>query len=203
VRRRRPHLNRAVHALLDYVARTMPEFSHIQPSRILVVAGEARRASRGTVKPLRYEPGFSPEENRKKPVVKINGRRMLYCITLRPLFFRNSTPKSRVATILHELFHISLDFDGTLAPGRRHAQAGPEFAKKLRPLLRRCLRNLPKELLEPFAYNGEVKVQQWLERPPTFYVRGTKMRRIYTEEQLFLGSMRMLTKHDKGLRRAL
>lgn len=179
----------------------MPEFAHIKPSRVLVVAGEARRASRGTVKPLLFEPGtLAPGDRRRKPVVKVRGRRMLYCVTLRPLFFRSSTPQARVVTILHELFHISTAFDGTLAAARRHSEAGRDFQKKLRPLVRRYLKLLPPELLTPFAYDGEVRVQQWLERPATYYVpkKGSKARRLYTEDQLFIGPVRMITRRAKA-----
>src|SRR6267378_3643613 len=104
----------------------MPEFRHVLPERVLVVAGEARRASRGTVKPLSFSKGKRRDAfGRKKPLIKIAGVRMLYCITLRPLFFRGSTPRARVGTLLHELFHISRKFDGTLDRARRHSRLGP------------------------------------------------------------------------------
>lgn len=196
---RRPYFNRVVRGLLDHIVETMPEFSHIKPSKILVVAGEARRASRGTVKPLLFEPGQLAEgDNRRRPVVRIKGRKMLYCITLRPLFFRDSSPKQRVGTILHELFHISPSFDGTLSRARRHSEAGRDFQRRLRPLVRRYLKLCPRELMAAFAYDGEVRVQMWLERPNTFYVRGMKVRRLYTEDQLFVGPVRMLTKRTKS-----
>jgi hypothetical protein len=187
---RRPNFNQAVRALIRDIALHMPEFSHIKASRILVVAGEARRASRGTVKPL-----VAPTaDDRRKPVVKVKGRRMLYCITLRPLFFRSSTAQDRIGTLLHELFHISPRFDGTLDEARRHEQTGREFGMKLRPLVRRYLRQCPPELWAAFAYDGEVRVQQWLERPSATRGRGKRgARRLYTETQLFFGPVRMIT----------
>lgn len=195
----RPYFNRAVRALLDHIAETMPEFGHIKPSRVLVVAGEARRGSRGTVKPLLFEAGQLAEgDKRRRPVVRIKGRKMLYCITLRPLFFRDSSPRQRIGTILHELFHISPSFDGTLSRARRHSEAGRDFQKRLRPLVRRYLKTCPPELIAMFAYDGEVRVQQWLERPNTFYVKGMKVRRLYTEDQLFVGPVRMITRRPKA-----
>lgn len=179
----------------------MPEFSHIRSSRILVVAGEARRASRATVKPLAFDRAQKPDPlGRKKAVVRLNGKRMLYCITLRPLFFRASTAKSRIGTLLHELYHISTRFDGTLDRSRRHAKSGEEFAKTLRPLVRRYLRKCPAELWAAFAHDGEVRVRQWLERPASFYIPGTKVRTRYTEEQLFYGSVRMMTRRTRPAR---
>jgi hypothetical protein len=193
---RRPNFNHAVKALLKDIATTMDEFKHVRPSRVLVVAGEARRASRGTVKPLTFAGGKSRSKtgSRRKPIVRMKGKRMLYCITLRPLFFRSSTPQARIATLLHELFHISRKFDGTLSAARRHARLGKDFARQLRPLVRRYLKTCPPELWTPFAYNGEVKVQQWLERPGASYKSDDRAaRKLYTEEQLFNGVVRMVT----------
>ncbi|WNG42449.1 hypothetical protein F0U60_42810 [Archangium minus] len=192
---RRPNLNKAVRALIRDIAAKMPEFSHVRASRILVIAGEARRASRGTVKPLCFRGGRSTDRTgRRKPIIRIRGRRMLYCITLRPLFFRSSTPKGRVETVMHELFHMSRRFDGTLHAGRRHSVLGKDFTRRLRPLVRRYLKQCPKEVLEPFAYSGELKVLQWLERPGPAYVPGTpRVRKVYTEDQLYYGISRMVT----------
>jgi hypothetical protein len=193
-------LNRAIQELLTDVSRRMREFSHVQPARVLVVAGEARRASRGSVKPLAFAGAKSHDATGlRKPVVKVNGRRMLYCITLRPLFFRASTPEARVETLLHELFHVSPGFDGTLDPSRRHACLGPAFRRTFRPLVRRYLRRCPPEVLAPFAYRGPVRVLQWLERPPAFHLPGpNKSRRRYTEEQLFVTTLELLTKRRKA-----
>jgi hypothetical protein len=192
---RRPDFNLALTALMRHVAATMPEFQHLEPHRILVIAGEARRASRGTVKPLAFAKGKRHDTfGRFKPLVKIEGVRMLYCITLRPLFFRASTPRHRVATVLHELFHISRKFDGTLDRARRHARLGPKFDKRFRPLERRLWKELPLALKLLFAHDGEVKVLQWLERP-TPWLPGERAsgRRLYTEKHLFHGIVRMKT----------
>jgi predicted metallopeptidase len=197
VPRSRPNLNQALNALIRHAVRTIPEFAHIKPSRILVVAGEARRASRGTVKPLAFAGGKSTDRatGRKKPIVRVQGRRMLYSITLRPLFFRDSTPQERVETILHELFHVSPAFDGTLDRSRRHERMGADFARSLRPIVRRYLKHCPASVLEAFNFHGEVLMLQWLERPTaTFLPRINNMRRVYTEEHLFLGPVQMQTR---------
>ncbi len=196
VPKRRPHFTQAVFALMAHVARTEAEFRHIVPPRILVVAGEARRASRGTVKPLAFSGGKRVDPlGRKKPLVRLYGRKMLYSITLRPLFFRRSTPRQRVATVLHELFHISREFDGTLDRRRRHAEAGDGFEAMFRPVERRVWKRLPPELVAPFAYDGEVRVLQWLEKPQSrAQGEGPTQRRVYTEKQLFEGIVRMKTR---------
>lgn len=196
VPRRRPDFTQAVRALIENVSRVMPQFRHVDAKRVLVVAGEARRASRGTVKPLAFSGGRRKDSlGRRKPLVRVHGERMLYSITLRPLFFRRSTPRQRVATVLHELFHISKDFDGTLDHKRRHAEAGEGFEAEFRPVERRYWKKLPPEVLAPFAYDGEVRVQQWLEKPQS-WLPGERAshRRLYTEKHLFEGIVRMRTR---------
>lgn len=194
---RRPNLNEAISALIRDISRTMPEFSHVRATRILVVAGEARRASRGTVKPLAFTGARTIDRatGRRKPIVRIAGRRMLYSITLRPLFFRDSTPQDRVETVLHELFHISPAFDGTLDRQRRHARMGKDFSRVLRPLVRRYLKQCPADILEALSFHGEVNMLQWLERPTaTFIPELTQMRRVYTDEHLFTGPVMLVTR---------
>ncbi len=193
---RRPNLSRAVRLLIRDAARRLPELSHVQAERVLVVAGEARRASRATVRPLRFDGGHrSGPGRRRKPRVTFRGRDILYIVTLRPLFFRASTPDQRVETILHELFHLSLRFDGTLAQDRRHrVLAGGGFEKELRPLVRRYLASCPEELLLPLRKNGEVLVRQWLEKPPRVTGPASRIRKRYTEAHTFLGPVRMITR---------
>jgi hypothetical protein len=196
VAQRRLNFNKTVRALIRDIAARMPEFEHVRASRILVVAGEARRASRGTVKPMCFRGGKSTDRTgRRKPVVRFRGKRILYCITLRPLFFLASTPRARIETVVHELFHLSRRFDGTLHSGRRHAVLGQDFSRKLRPLVRRYLKVCPPELLAAMAHSGEVRVLQWLERPGPSYRPGSnrRVRKVYTEEQLFYGIVRMAT----------
>lgn len=193
--RRRPNFTHAVRALIEHVARSMPQFAHVDASRIVVVAGEARRGSRSTIRPLAFTGGRRTDSlGRKKPLVKVHGVRVLYTITLRPLFFRRSTPRQRVATVLHELFHISRAFDGTLDLERRHRHAGEGFEAAFRPIERRAWKGLPAELRAPFAYDGEVWVRQWLERPQAWHT-GEKAshRAVYTEKYLFDGVVRMKT----------
>ncbi len=193
--RRRPDFTHAVRALIEHLAREHPEYQHLDASRILVVGGEARRASRASAKPLTFADRKRTDSmGRKKPLVKVHGRQMLYVVTLRPLFFRRSTPRQRVATVLHELFHISHAFDGTLDHLRRHDAAGEAFEAEFAPVERRCWKRLPPELAAPFAYDGEVKVLQWLEKPQSWLPGERASHRTrYSERHLFEGVVRMKT----------
>jgi len=192
------NLNRAIRALMRDLSTRSPEFSHLVPAKVLVVAGEARRASRGSVKPLAFARAKSRDHSGvRKPVVRVDGRRMLYCVTLRPLFFRDSRPEQRIETLLHELYHVSAAFDGTLDPARRHARLGRKFTRRFRPVVRRYLRDCPPEVLAPFSHHGPVRILAWLERPPATHARG-RSRRLYTEEQLYTVTVQMVTPRLPG-----
>lgn len=207
---RRPNLGVAIKAVMRDASRRIPELSTIDPGRILVVAGEARRASRATVRPLRFACSgdrISADGKRAKPVVQIRGRRMLYVVTFRPRFFLRSTPEKRVETILHELWHISPAFDGTLDRERRHAALpGRLFRDRFGPVVERYLVEMPRALLDALAHDGEVIMRQWLERPAPFFTidaagaNRSGRRPLFTEAQLFYGPMKMATRAKRGRR---
>jgi predicted metallopeptidase len=177
----RPNATLLCRRIVDDMARTLPEMGHVRAARILFVAGEARRNSRATVRGL----GGSGH-----PAIKLRGKRALYAVTLRPKFFRGSSPEERVETLLHELFHISSAFDGALAEHRRHSRLPRRrFDALVKPLLRRYLAKGDPELLAGLAHNGEMVARQWLERPTA---KGG--RKVYTEKQLFLGPVVMVTR---------
>jgi len=201
----RVNVTRAVRRLIRDVASRLPELSHVRASRVLVVAGEARRASRATIRPAHFkETGRRAGDGaRTKPLIRIKGRKILYVITLRPLWFLDSTPEERVATILHELYHASTRFDGTLHRGRRHARLPlAAYDRRIRGLLDRYLDSAPDEVLDPLASHGIVSARMWMERPAVAYDEDAyRGRRIYTERQLFVGLARMVTR--RGFRRRL
>jgi hypothetical protein len=196
----RPNLSRQVRLLIRDIARRVPELAHVRADRVLVVAGEARRASRATIRPLRFPGGLArkPGSELRKPRVRFRGRKILYVITLRPLFFRASTAEQRIETVIHELFHTAAEFDGSLDPARRHqALKGSAFESSLRPLVKRYLAKCSAKSIARVSMNGEVLVRQWLERPPTSYRPGVRVRRRYDESQTFLGPVRMITRQTR------
>lgn len=175
----RPNATLLCRRIVADMAHKLPEFSHVKASRILFVAGEARRGSRATIRPLAGSR------------ISLKGKRALYCVTLRPKFFRASTPEQRVATLLHELLHISPRFDGTLDAERRHSRmGGGRFEALLRPLLRRYLADGDASLLGGLGHHGEVLARQWLERPTA----RSSERETYTEKHLFLGPVMMVSR---------
>jgi hypothetical protein len=196
VGRKIPDISLAARRLIRDAAVRIPELGHIRASRILVVGGEARRASRATIRPSHFEESRGREGKggrSRKPLIKVKGKKILYVITLRPLWFVGSTPEQRVATLLHELYHISIRFDGTLHGGRRHARISARlFSRRVRVLCDRYLAEAPDEVVAPFAREGEVRISMWLEKPVSAYQVGKyKGRRTYTERELFQGTMPM------------
>jgi hypothetical protein len=208
---RPPDVSLAVRRILRDAARRLPELAHIDASRILPVLGEARRASRASIRPLHFaDTGTrrSATGEMMRPRVKFRGRNVYYVITLRPLFFLESTPDRRIGTILHEVFHCAETFDGTLHPGRRHAVLGPDFDAQLGPLVNRYLAVMPDRLWETMAVSGPVRVRMWLEKPSLSSVRVTadgrrvvRGRQVYTEAQTFLTTIRMKTAASDRRRR--
>jgi predicted metallopeptidase len=187
----------AVRRLVRDLALRVPELAQVRASRVLVVAGEARRASRATIRPAHFKETRqrAGAGERTKPLIRVKGRKMLYVITLRPLWFRASTPEQRIGTILHELYHCSARFDGTLHRGRRHEKLPlGRYNRKIRALLDRYLAEAPPEVLAPFSAEGIVSARMWLEKPVAFFrEREYHGRRRYTEKQLFQGLVRMMT----------
>jgi hypothetical protein len=200
----RPNLGRAIRAVIRDASRRVPELAHVEVDRILVVAGEARRASRATVRPLAFSDSggrISKNGRLAKPIVRIRGRRIAYVITFRPMFFLRSSPERRIATILHELWHMSPRFDGTLDESRRHDRMPPgAFAERFGPIVRRYLAECPPELLAAMSHDGEVRMRMWLERPQAYFRQRRRdggdrdrCRVFFTEAQLFYGTVPMVT----------
>jgi len=189
----RPNMTLAVKRLIRDAAARLPELAHVRASRLLVVAGEARGTSRATVRPGNLGPARGGERRR---FVRVRGRSILYVITLRPLWFAASTPEERVHTVLHELYHLSQRFDGTLHRGRRHARLPRSaFDRRVGVLLGRYLARAPAEVLAPFAHEGIAKVRMWLRVPPA-----RRQAPLDVDDHLFLGYMPMSARPPPGAR---
>lgn len=154
----------AVKRLIRDLAARLPALAHVKASRVLVVAGEARGTSRATIRPAQ----LGGRKGGKRRFMRVRGRELRYVITLRPPWFLASTAEERVGTLLHELYHASLPFDGTLHRGRRHTQLPRyRYDRQIRVLLERYLADAPRELLTPFGRDGLVKIRMWLRVPPS------------------------------------
>ena len=187
---RRPNLTLAVKRLIRDAAAHLTELAHVKASRVLVVAGEARGTSRASIRPGTVG---RPRPHERRRFLRVRGRRMLYVITLRPLWFAASTPEERIATVLHELYHVSTRFDGTLHSARRHDRLPrAPYDRKVAVLMGRYLASATDEVLAPFAQTGLVKVRMFLRVPRA--AERVDAKHVDIDEHLFYGFMPLRAK---------
>lgn len=113
----------------------VPELSHIDPSRVLVCVSSAKgNMSHGVyakIYPLRFPGGARTGHLERRgrlyrcemPEVKHQGREILYVIYFLVPRFLDLSPRQKLLTLFHELYHISPSFDGDIRrfPGRNYA----------------------------------------------------------------------------------
>lgn len=202
----RPDLSAAIDVLAADIAARTPEFKHIDTSRILFVAADARHASRATTRPTRFPDGgkVSADGTWTRPVTVWNGKEIAYIVEFRPKFWRRSTVEARIKTLFHEFRHMSPSFDGTIPDSNSHKRGADDgFDAALRPLVKKYLSQADPALLRPLAFDGEATVRQWLERPPNKFRTGRKdARPRYGHADVFIGSVELVTA-DSPLKRAL
>lgn len=110
--------------------------NHIDMSQCLVTVTQARQRSawgmQAKLTPLRFENGSETTVRNGKTWkcqrVVINGRPQLYIVTFYLPRFQDQTPREKLVTVVHELYHISPDFDGDIRrfAGRCHAHTGSQ-----------------------------------------------------------------------------
>ena len=113
------------HVAEDMAGR-LPELAHIDMSRVAVGFCQTRNgASHGifaSLTPLRFAGGAATAIRRGRPhaverVCDASGHEMLYILSFYLPRFQNLVLREKLITVLHELWHISPQFDGDI---RRH-----------------------------------------------------------------------------------
>jgi hypothetical protein len=118
----------------DFVQR-LPELSHIDMEGVAVSASQARQPGPygiyASLTPMRFEGGARAGKRRgryykSQVVVNESGREMLYILTFYLPRFMDVSLREKLITIVHELWHISPDFDGDMRrhEGRCYAHTG-------------------------------------------------------------------------------
>lgn len=115
----------ALSAVCADVCRHVPEFAHIDPTRVLFAAMQARSRRRqglqARVTPLRFAGGelVRPSRGRLFQVQRfvVGGVDMLYVMAFCLPRFLDQEYDEKFVTIFHELYHVGARFDGDL---RRH-----------------------------------------------------------------------------------
>ena len=126
----------AMHRLCDDVSDRVETFAHLDMSRCLVTVSQARNRSpwgtQAKLTPLRFERGAKTGVRKGRHFacqsVVHGGVEMLYVVTFVLPRFQDQTPREKLVTVLHELYHISPAFDGDIRrfPGRCHAHTGSQ-----------------------------------------------------------------------------
>src|SRR5437763_1714084 len=121
-----------IRRLCDDIVSRVGELSHIDMSRVAVSVCQTRKPVQhgifASLTPLRFV-GGSPTTTRRgrqmtvEPVLDKSGREMLYILSFYLPRFQNLDLREKLITVLHELWHVSLDFNGDLRrhEGRYHA----------------------------------------------------------------------------------
>ncbi|AMV73370.1 hypothetical protein JCM30471_17850 [Desulfuromonas carbonis] len=153
-------------------AKRVPELGHLVPERILFALSRSRaEGSHGLyarILPLRFAGGSAEWQRRRGryqetwrlPPLHYRGEEILYLIqVLVPRFFRLCR-REKLATLFHELYHISPACDGDLRrfPGRNyaHGHSRKAFQQRVDHLLDRYLTaDPPAALLAPFDLTEE------------------------------------------------
>jgi len=133
----------------DMIAR-LPELSHIDISRISVSYSRVRNSSQfgiyASLTPLRFAHGSRTTRRRGRlytmqRVVSPAGIEMLYILSVYLPRFMELPYHEKLVTILHELWHVSPQFDGDLRrhPGRcyAHSSSQKEYDAAMAVLARR------------------------------------------------------------------
>jgi len=123
----------AMRRLCVDVTQVLPEFEHIDMSRVAVCFAQARRKHlhglQAKLTPLRFEDGgrMTTRGGRLWTVQRlmIDYREMLYILTFYLPRFLDQSFKEKFVTVLHELYHISPQFNGDIRrlDGRYHVHS--------------------------------------------------------------------------------
>jgi hypothetical protein len=108
--------------LVDDIVKTHPFFRHIIIGNVLVAISPSNGNRNGVVaklRPMLFEGGSRTKIVRgiefEAPEVIINGKNILYIVYFHlPRFLNHGNHKTRLATVLHELHHISPLFNGDI-----------------------------------------------------------------------------------------
>ena len=143
-------------SLCDEIVTRLPEFSHVDMRRVAIRYCQTRhsqpRGVQASLTPLRFENGASVavRRGRRYTIDRLrdaSGREMLYLLSFYLPRFYNWPLRDKLATVVHELWHIGPRFDGDLRrhAGRcyAHSRSRKEFDAKIEQLTDQWLASVP------------------------------------------------------------
>lgn len=147
----------ALHEVIEDVQGTLEELRHVDVTRVLVSITQARQATKHGVYascvPLRFQDGEREALVRRRryrmPVLEHDGREVLYILYfMLPRFHEEQDYREKLATIIHELYHISPQFNGDIRrfPGKNfaHGHSREVYHAAMRKLADRYLSRSPR-----------------------------------------------------------
>jgi predicted metallopeptidase len=152
--------------LCEDVTTRLDELLHIDMSRVAVSYAQTRtRALHGLqakLTPMRFENGQTTTQRRGRTwtcqKLMLGNREMLYILTFYLPRFLDQPFHEKMVTVLHELFHVSPQFNGDIRRfgGRYHvhSHSQKEYDREMGLLARQYLAmNPPRELYEWLMYD--------------------------------------------------
>ncbi len=129
-------LTAALTRLIADITTRLPVFNHIDPTRLLVTLSPARKPGpfglQARCTPLRLKHGAEAKRMRGREYrvqrYIVDGRVLLYLVTFVVPRFLDLSPREKLITVIHELYHIGPNFDGDLRrhEGRCYAHTGSQ-----------------------------------------------------------------------------
>lgn len=160
-----------MHLLIADIAKTHPAFNHINPSNLLVAISPSNGKKSGVVaklRPLRFEGGAKTRTVRgvefAAPDITIGGNEILYVVYFHlPRYQNHDDQKSKLSTVLHELYHISPEFNGDIrrfsGKNYAHSNSKKDYDALIHTLTEEYIKSTDKQELSDFLKHkyGELK----------------------------------------------
>jgi len=148
----------AMSAVCRDITERLPELSHVDMERVAVACSQARKPVNhglyATLTPMRFEGGRVSTLRRGREftaqrLFDTNGRELLYILRFYLPRFMETDLLYKLTTIVHELWHISPEFDGDLRrhEGRcfAHTHSQKQFDAQMQRLARRYFASSPSD----------------------------------------------------------
>ncbi|WP_242688201.1 putative metallopeptidase [Alienimonas californiensis] len=152
----------AMRRLCEDVCDSLPEFAHIDMRRVAVTFAQAKKrvphGLQAKLTPLRFEDGATTTVRRgvtyAAPTLHDGQVELLYVLTFYLPRFLDHTPQEKLTTVLHELHHVSPDFNGDIRrfPGRcyAHSHSQAQYDAEMAILADRYLEHGPPGWVDRF-----------------------------------------------------
>lgn len=121
----------------DELITRLPELQHINMNQVAIAFAQARNRSKygmyASLTPMRFEDGslFTNRRGRRYTVQRLfdrTGNEFLYILTFYMPRFMDVDLVEKISTVIHELWHISPEFNGDVRrfPGRCYAHSSSQ-----------------------------------------------------------------------------